>query len=414
MAYTDRMFFVLPYYSIFLTGLTILTEWIPHSEIADREYVPNAYFQGQGIWITVTNLDNGCNKKLPRLYSVYSLGCLYTTSCYMVQYQPVDTDKLRSISLANNDHSLLDSDTSKNDNDSSCISAGGIINGLMSNNKSAKQLQKKSNNNNHDSNNHKSYNYTNTDLEYIVAQINAGQDLFVTVENYLNKNHGGQQNVRKSYSWSPKYEVIKIFLIPIIFIAWVWFIFIHYLKKIIDYRFLNLSNIFYSYWHTTLQIRCTVDNIPYRSSSSYISTYATEERIVRELSGVFVANLSAKSHLISLQWKKSGSQISRWTMAPTISSTSFSISLIADHDKLWFCQETANSIINVNGLWKSLSETVDIKLDEESKVITGYSVTVQPQVALLLKDRRQEYISMRLVVDGIPYHEGAFRDFLRI
>lgn len=164
----------------------------------------------------------------------------------------------------------------------------------------------------------------------------------------------------------------------------------------------------------TLQIRCTVDNIPYRSSSSYISTYATEERIVRELSGVFVANLSAKSHLISLQWKKSGSQISRWTMAPTISSTSFSISLIADHDKLWFCQETANSIINVNGLWKSLSGTVDIKLDEESKVITGYSVTVQPQVALLLKDRRQEYISMRLVVDGIPYHEGAFRDFLRI
>ena len=256
IACTHRMFFVFSYLSISF-DLTILIEWIPHSEIADREYVPNAYFQGQGIWITVTNLDNGCNKKLPRLYSVYSLGCLYTTSCYMVQYQPVDTDKLRSISLANNDHSLLDSDTSKNDNDSSCISTGGIINGLKSNNKSAKQLQKKSNNNNHDSNNHKSYNYTNTDLEYIVAQINAGQDLFVTVENYLNKNHGGQQNVRKSYSWSPKYEVIKIFLIPIIFIAWIWFIFIHYLKKIIDYRFLNLSNIFYSYWHTGNNIWCS-------------------------------------------------------------------------------------------------------------------------------------------------------------
>ena len=160
----------------------------------------------------------------------------------------------------------------------------------------------------------------------------------------------------------------------------------------------------------TLQMRCTVDNIPYRSSSSYISSYATEERIARELSGVFVANLSAKSHFISLQWKKSGGQIIRWVMTPTISSVSFFISVIADHDELWFHQETTSSIINVNGLWRSLSETVDFTLDEESKLITGYSVTVQPQIALLLKDRRQEYISTRLVVDGIPYHEGAFRD----
>ena len=252
MIRADKMLFLFVSLSIFL--LTICAEWIPHSEIAEGEYVPNSYFQGQGIWITVTNLDNGCNRKLPRLYSVYSLGCLYTTSCYMVQYQPVDTDKLRSISLANNDNSLQKLNIGDNTDH-----IDDNMNGKKSNNKSSKQLQKKSNANNHELSIHNYQKYTNTDLEFIVAQINAGQDLFVTVGNYLNKNYGGQNDVKKvsySYVLSFRYQALKMFLIPIILVAWVWFLFIHHLKKIIDYRLFNLSNIFYSYWYPGNNVWC--------------------------------------------------------------------------------------------------------------------------------------------------------------
>ena len=156
----------------------------------------------------------------------------------------------------------------------------------------------------------------------------------------------------------------------------------------------------------TLQIRCLVDNVPYRSSSSYITTYITEERFVRELSGVFVANLSANSHTIALQWKKIGNQISKWRIAPSLNTLSYSLSAIADHDKLWYNQETSSSILSVTGIWKALTDIAYFTLDEGANIVVGYSATVQPQLALFLKDRKQEYLSSRIVVDGIPYAEG--------
>ena len=79
----------------------VLGEWIPPGTISEGDSIPSCEFQGQSIWITIScdpsELKYGI--KLPKLLSIYSLGCLYSTSCYMVVYKPVDTDRLRAVSL---------------------------------------------------------------------------------------------------------------------------------------------------------------------------------------------------------------------------------------------------------------------------------------------------------------------------
>ena len=229
-------------YVFFFLSSECSEEWIPHSELLVDEYIPNSHFQGQGIWITVTNLDNDNNSKLPKLYSVYSLGCLYTTSCYMVQYRPVNTDKLRTISVANNNNTFagveLDGDkqnTSKAESKSTS---------KHSQNGSSNQLCEK-------------YDYGNTDLEFIVAQINAGHDLFITVRNFLNNNDESNRS-KRTLSESLQKGFIRMFEIPIVLLAWLWFVLIYFMKKTMDYRFLNITNTFFGHWHHSGYCGCCV------------------------------------------------------------------------------------------------------------------------------------------------------------
>jgi N-acetylglucosaminyl transferase component (Gpi1) len=222
-------------YASFFLSSECSVEWIPHSELLADEYIPNSHFQGQGIWITVTNLDNDNNSKLPKLYSVYSLGCLYTTSCYMVQYRPVNTDKLRTISVANNNSTFagveLDEDKPNTSKSESKLVSKHSQNG------NSNQLCEK-------------YDYGNTDLEFIVAQINAGHDLFITVRNFLNNNDESNQS-KSTLSESLQIGFIRIFEIPIVLLAWLWFVLIYFMQKTMDYRFLNIANTFFGHWHHT-------------------------------------------------------------------------------------------------------------------------------------------------------------------
>jgi hypothetical protein len=159
----------------------------------------------------------------------------------------------------------------------------------------------------------------------------------------------------------------------------------------------------------TLQIRCLIDNTPYRSSSSYLSTYATDDFFVKELSGVFAANLSATSHIILLQWKKTGNQINTFRIAVPSNSLSYSLSAVVDYHQLWFDSEFSNSILNVNSVWKGLSNPLHFIVEDRnsSNMLLGYSVNVQPQLASFIKDGRQDYISSRILVDGIPFTAGS-------
>ena len=153
----------------------------------------------------------------------------------------------------------------------------------------------------------------------------------------------------------------------------------------------------------TLQIRCVIDGIPYRSSSAYLSSYVTEERYVRQVSGSFVANLSLSSiHTVSLQWKKLGSQMSVWRIALNDQDRTlgYSLSAMADHLNLWYREETTN-------VWRPLSEVVPFTMSTEKAVVFGYTVVVQPQLKGFLLDRLSEYVMTRIVIDGVPYQEGS-------
>lgn len=225
-----------------ISRILYFIEWIPHSVLLADEYFPNTHFQSQGIWITVTTLDNASNSKLPELYSVYSLGCLYTTSCYMVQYRPVDTDKLRTISVANNNNNSF---CDQNLNESK----------LRSRKSAAKSSQKQANNSPQGQERH--LDHRNTELEFIVAQINSGHDLFIILNNYLN-NGGDNNSATKSISTFVRRKLVRTLEIPILFLAWIWFILIYHIKQLIDYRFLSISNILTGNWYSTGYCGCCV------------------------------------------------------------------------------------------------------------------------------------------------------------
>lgn len=163
----------------------------------------------------------------------------------------------------------------------------------------------------------------------------------------------------------------------------------------------------------TIQIRCLIDEIPYRSSSAYISSYITEERFIKELSNTFVVNLTSNiDHIIQLQWKKIGNSMNKWIIVKSLDNSStltYSLNAIADHQKLLFSSETTNSIINTNGIWKHLSNDISFSIDKNNtNIIIGYSVIVQQQIKNFIKgDKRLEYISSRIVIDNIPYNEGS-------
>jgi hypothetical protein len=61
----------------------------------------------------------------------------------------------------------------------------------------------------------------------------------------------------------------------------------------------------------------------------------------------------------------------------------------------------------VNGIWKNLSDLFYFDIGKNGfDVILGYLVSVQPQSTSFFKDRKQEYVSCRILVDGVPYNEG--------
>jgi hypothetical protein len=86
----------------------ILGEWIPNISASSGSFIPPDTY---GIWITLTadkppnnsshsKKDQEKDRQLqPRLYSVFSMGSLYRTHCYLIQYAQPDTDKLEVMEL---------------------------------------------------------------------------------------------------------------------------------------------------------------------------------------------------------------------------------------------------------------------------------------------------------------------------
>jgi hypothetical protein len=82
----------------------VLGEFFPEIE---KDYIPPLVYQNATIWLSMAK-DNssggsssspGSSGSGARLHSIYSCGCLYKTSCYLVQYDQMDTDKLHHFSF---------------------------------------------------------------------------------------------------------------------------------------------------------------------------------------------------------------------------------------------------------------------------------------------------------------------------
>eukprot|EP01032_Pedospumella_encystans_P014576 gene14576-16731_t len=157
----------------------------------------------------------------------------------------------------------------------------------------------------------------------------------------------------------------------------------------------------------SLQIRCLIDGVPLRYSSSVSTTYLVEQRMLASLSATFAANLSATNHTIILQWKKTGNQLDKWVLQTDGPNSKFIIAAQADFDKVSHLHELNDEFLFTPDVWKPLSGVLSFYVDRERTVTLGYSFTVQPQLFSFVKDRTMEYIMSRISVDGTAFVESG-------
>ncbi len=158
----------------------------------------------------------------------------------------------------------------------------------------------------------------------------------------------------------------------------------------------------------TIQIRCLINNIPFRVSSSYGSTYSTEERVFLKLINSFAIPLTAgKIYNVTLQWKKLGPNIAEWLIASSGLDPGLSLVAHADFESVFSLQETSDVVIGSNNMWKPLSGNLSFNLFAESPITISYAVIVQPQLNKIIKDRLMDFVTVRALVDGVAYTESS-------
>jgi hypothetical protein len=120
-----------------------------------------------------------------------------------------------------------------------------------------------------------------------------------------------------------------------------------------------------------------------------------------------VLNL-AGNHTIFLQWKKTGVDNVVWSVNEQANKLGFTLSAIADYKHLWGRTEAVDKFIATANSWENLTDSLTFELDQTAAVIIGYSVAVQPQLLTrIVRDRRLEYVSTRLLVDGVGIVAGS-------
>lgn len=160
----------------------------------------------------------------------------------------------------------------------------------------------------------------------------------------------------------------------------------------------------------TLQVRALINGLPYRSSSSYTSTYLVENRVISYLSASFSLKLPLASNNVTLQWKKVGSGVNKWIILPDSMNTSSgsSLSVLNDYENMWTLQESTDNILAVNNQWKNLTNDLNLFLIQDRTITVGYSLSVQPKLkSSIVKVGTIEYVTARIVIDGIAYTDGS-------
>lgn len=158
-----------------------------------------------------------------------------------------------------------------------------------------------------------------------------------------------------------------------------------------------------------IQSRILIDGIPYRSSSSSNGIYSfVAKHSILPLTGSFVAQLSSGSHIITIQWKKSGNALQSFIAGGNNLESASSVVVHTDHVDIWYRNGVQDAIItSSSSTWVTMPDApLSFTLAKETSVTIGYSVNVIPQLASIIKDKRLEYLSTRIAIDGVGYMEG--------
>ena len=156
----------------------------------------------------------------------------------------------------------------------------------------------------------------------------------------------------------------------------------------------------------TVQVRCMIDGVAYRSSSSFAFSYLVNEKNIATLAASFVVPFVAGNHSVSMQWKKLGNSVEEWIFSSS-SGAGLAISVQADHSQIWSKNELNDKFISSNGHWQTLTSNIEFNTSVKQQVTIGYTVSAQPQLGALIKDRNVELLTIRISVDGIAYTEGS-------
>ncbi|CAM9173657.1 unnamed protein product [Ascophyllum nodosum] len=161
-----------------------------------------------------------------------------------------------------------------------------------------------------------------------------------------------------------------------------------------------------------LQVRLVVDGLPMRHSATYTSPVGSYESYVDTLGGHLVVELGGGNHSVGLQWKKSAhGVVTSWSNRPS-SHDGFaggrSIIVTAQHHFMWHSAGFTNARISETGTWEAVPElTLTFLLPELASIRVLYSISVMPEYIYLNEARQSaEYLTARLVVDGVAYRES--------
>ncbi len=256
----------------------ILGEWIPDmkenygSNDANSENIinnssfyalPSANCKEKSIWLTlVSRNDNKMQKDpMPVLHSVYSLGFLYKTSCYMIEYYNVDTDKLCCLKLEyqknesdGNIHVVSSGDDSKSVGDGKIEkrNSGDVNSGVHSRSNdidsrrdiihsysSLDKLSRFSENNKNLSNMQ-----LTSDIQYIAAQINASHDLELLLNKYIASElslHAKDAPSASRFRDSSDVVTSDYLMKFLIMLSYCWHVIIAAIKNVLHIKFVKVS-----------------------------------------------------------------------------------------------------------------------------------------------------------------------------
>jgi hypothetical protein len=130
-----------------------------------------------------------------------------------------------------------------------------------------------------------------------------------------------------------------------------------------------------------LQLRISVNGVPYRQSSAHLSPGLSFEANTDSLSGHLAVTLPAGAHDVRLQWKKVGPGVSLWTSRPTLAdgfTSGRSLVVTARHKHLWHTHGEAAAHLDAEGAWEDVGGTaLNFTLDAASTLRLLYSMTVR-------------------------------------